>query len=102
MRDAVRQMCRKLDIVWSEAAYRSVECKTDPKSVIGVYLSKVDTLDNAGNSYDDTLRSEGTMWTWGDDKPRKDIEIMDCCRMRGNERGTSYPEVSAKCMGNRG
>ena len=76
MRDAVRQMCRKLDIVWSEAAYRSVECKTDPKSVIGVYLSKVDTLDNAGNSYDDTLRSEGTMWTWGDDKPRKDIEII--------------------------
>lgn len=64
-RRAVRQMCRKLDLFWDEAAFDSVEKRTTPRSLMMQYIAKLNTPTYAGKSYDDTLSKEGTLWTFG-------------------------------------
>lgn len=64
-RRAVRQMCRKLDLFWDEAAFDSVEKRTTPRSLMIQYIAKLNTPTYAGKSYDDTLSREGTLWTFG-------------------------------------
>lgn len=59
---AVRQMCRKLDIYWSEGSYELAEKTSATKSLMTSYLARVGTAKNAGKSYDDTLREEGVLW----------------------------------------
>lgn len=59
---AVRQMCRKLDLYWSETVYEVVERKNTPRSIMTQYISKLNTASYAGKSYDDTLSDEGTLW----------------------------------------
>lgn len=59
---AVRQMCRKLDLYWSEAIYKYAVSKNTDRTVFSSYLSRVNSISNAGKSYDDTLIEEGTLW----------------------------------------
>lgn len=59
---AVRQMCRKLDLYWSEKIYNSVVNKNTTNSLIFAYITRLTTNTYAGKSYDDTLSSEGTLW----------------------------------------
>lgn len=64
-KDAVRQVCRKLDLYWSESVYRQVEKKNTTRSMMTQYMSKVNSVTYAGKSYDDTLSEEGTLWNFG-------------------------------------
>lgn len=61
-RKSVRQMCRKLDIYWSQQVYETTEKKASQRSVMTSYLAKIAGLKYAGKGYDDTLREEGTIW----------------------------------------
>ena len=59
---AVRQMCRKLDLYWSDKVYESVEKQNSTKSMMTSYISKINAVKLASKSYDDTLREEGVLW----------------------------------------
>lgn len=63
-KDAVRQVCRKLDIYWSEKVFDVVEKKTATRTIMTSYLSKITSVSFAGKSYDDTLSEEGTLWNF--------------------------------------
>lgn len=59
---AVRQMCRKLDLYWSEKVYEAVEKQNSTRSMMTSYISKINAVKLASKSYDDTLREEGVLW----------------------------------------
>lgn len=59
---AVRQMCRKLDLVWAEQLFDNAEVKETPHTVFVAYLNKINAVNRAGQCYDDTLREEGVLW----------------------------------------
>lgn len=59
---AARQMCRKLDLYWSERVFEAVEKKSAGNSVMRSYIAKLNSLTHSGKSYDDTLSEEGTLW----------------------------------------
>lgn len=63
-RDAVRQVCRKLDLFWSSSVYDIVEKKATTRSVMLQYIIKINTTTYAGKSYDDTLALEGNLWSF--------------------------------------
>ncbi len=65
-KDAVRQMCRKLDLYWSESVFEIVSRKSTTRSMMTQYIQKINTVSYAGKSYDDTLSDEGTLWNFGD------------------------------------
>ena len=64
-KDAVRQMCRKLDLFWSEKIFDEVEKKNTPHTMMTQYLRKLTGSTYAGKCYDDTLSAEGTLWNFG-------------------------------------
>jgi len=64
-KDAVRQMCRKLDLYWSDKVYEVVERKNTTSTMMTSYIAKINTVSYSGKSYDDTLAEEGTLWNWG-------------------------------------
>lgn len=64
-RDAVRQMCRKLDLYWSDKVYDIVERKSTTSTMMTSYIAKINTVSYSGKSYDDTLSEEGSLWNWG-------------------------------------
>lgn len=77
-KDAVRQMCRKLDLYWNERVYEVVERKSTTHTMMTSYISKINTTTYSGKSYDDTLADEGTLWDWGKDiitEPTNDDEV---------------------------
>lgn len=61
---AVRQMCRKLDLYWSDSVYEVVARKSTTRSMMTQYIAKINTVTYVGKSYDDTLSSEGTLWNF--------------------------------------
>lgn len=61
---AVRQMCRKLDLYWSESAYQYSELKSGSKSMMTTYIARINGINFAGKSYDDTLIEEGSIWNF--------------------------------------
>lgn len=63
-KDAVRQMCRKLDLYWSESVYEIVSRKNTTHTMMISYIAKINTVTYAGKSYDDTLSEEGTLWNF--------------------------------------
>lgn len=66
-KDAVRQMCRKLDLYWSESVYEMVSRKSTTHSMMTQYIAKINTVSYAGKSYDDTLSESGTLWSFNED-----------------------------------
>lgn len=60
---AVRQMCRKLDLYWNEPAYQYSELKSGSKSMMTTYIARINGINFAGKSYDDTLIEEGSIWS---------------------------------------
>ena len=66
---AVRQMCRKLDLFWSETVYEIVSRKSTTRSMMTQYIAKINTVTYAGKSYDDTLSEDGTLWSFGVSEP---------------------------------
>ncbi len=63
-RDAVRQMCRKLDLYWSDSVFEVVSRKSTTRSMMTQYIAKINSTTYAGKSYDDTLSEEGTLWNF--------------------------------------
>lgn len=63
-KDAVRQVCRKLDIYWDEKSFEASDKVSSSRSTMTAYITRVNGVKLAGKSYDDTLREEGTMWDW--------------------------------------
>lgn len=63
-KDAVRQMCRKLDLYWSDKVYEAVAKKSTTRSMMTQYIAKINTSSYVGKSYDDTLSDEGTLWSF--------------------------------------
>lgn len=63
-RDAVRQVCRKLDLYWSGNVFDAAEKKATTKSIMHQYIIKINTATYAGKSYDDTLSAEGELWAF--------------------------------------
>ena len=61
-RDAVRQMCRKLDLYWSDQVYDYLEKKSAPRTIFSQYIQRLNGVYYAGKSYDDTLIEEGNLW----------------------------------------
>ena len=62
--EAVRQVCRKLDIYWSEKLFKDSERMSAARSVMRSYIAKTNTTKYVGKCYDDTLREEGVLWVW--------------------------------------
>lgn len=63
-KEAVRQMCRKLDLYWDEKVYGIVERKNTTRSMMTQYIAKINSITYAGKCYDDTLSKEGTLWSF--------------------------------------
>lgn len=61
---AARQVCRKLDLFWSDAVYDRLEKTASPASIMTQYMSRLCSTSLAGKSYDDTLAAEGTLWSF--------------------------------------
>ena len=60
----VRQICRKLDLYWSDRVYDMSMNKSPARTIMTMYITKLNTNTYAGKSYDDTLREEGTLWSF--------------------------------------
>lgn len=63
-KDATRQMCRKLDLYWSEKVFEQTMIKNTSRTVFSTYMTKINTIAYSGRSYDDTLIEEDSMWSW--------------------------------------
>lgn len=76
---AVRQMCRKLDLMWDERTYDTLIAKGTPRTIMGQYMSKLTTSTAfAGKSYDDTLAKEGTLWSFAKIKEKEpEIDVKE-------------------------
>jgi len=64
---AARQVCRCLDLYWSEKAFDSVRVRNTNRTIMSSYITKINNISYAGKSYDDTLIEEGNLWNWGTD-----------------------------------
>lgn len=62
--NAVRQMCRKLDLYWNTQLFEDVEKKNTTHSMMTAYIAKLNTGKYVGKCYDDTLSSEGVLWNF--------------------------------------
>lgn len=56
---ATKQICRKLDIYWNEPLFDTVAKKSAGRSLARAYISKTNSINLAGKSYDDTIREAG-------------------------------------------
>lgn len=65
MRMALRQVCRKLDLYWSDSIFDFVEKKNTSYSILQAYLQKLNTMTYIGKCYDDTLIEEDSLWSFG-------------------------------------
>lgn len=63
-RMAIRQLCRKMDLYWSDALYEQAARKTGTRTVFQNYIARLNNASYAGKSYDDTLREEKTLWAF--------------------------------------
>lgn len=75
-KDACRELCRKLDIYWSDTVYGYATKQSGYRSFFGAYLSKANVYKLAGMSYDDSLK-EGGLWNTGDPFLQADEESLN-------------------------
>ena len=61
-KEAVRQMCRKLDIYWNETLFNRVSMKATTRTMMTNYIQGTNNIAYAGKSYDDTLIAENRLW----------------------------------------
>lgn len=76
-RKAVRQMCRKLDLYYSDSIYNSVENKTTKHTIMTTYITRISNIKNAGKSFDDTLKDEEALWSFGNDSTDKEEVVIE-------------------------
>ncbi len=85
-KNAVRQVCRKLDLYWSENVYEVVSRKNTTRTMMTQYIAKINSITYAGKSYDDTLSEEGTLWEFTE---------KECCDNELNEVKPQDSEISS-------
>lgn len=67
-RDAVRQVCRKLDLYWDDNVYNKAEKDGDARTIMSAYITKINIYKNSAKSYDDTLEKENALWTFAEQR----------------------------------
>lgn len=85
---AARQMCRKLDLYWSENIYVYAHKKGTGRTPMSAYIGRANAGSNVGKSYDDTLIKEGTLWNFEDQG--KDVIASNNEKLK-TLRGSSSP-----------
>lgn len=88
-KDAVRQMCRKLDLYWSDKVYNVVERKNTTSTMMTSYIAKINTVSYSGKSYDDTLAEEGSLWNWSIKPASQELPSYE-----NDESNNSEPEIA--------
>lgn len=92
--DAVRQVCRKLDLYWNQAIFADVEKRNTTRTIMTSYMQKIAQIKYAGKSYDDTLREENALWVWpnffkyAEQKAKSEVEADS----QANEDDVDVPE----------
>lgn len=61
---AARQVCRKLDLYWTEKVFDKAMAKSGLRSVMTQYISTLTGNTFLGKSYDDTLMEENSLWSF--------------------------------------
>ena len=61
---AARQVCRRLDLYWSENVYNIASAKSATRSMMTSYIATANTRTTVGKDYDDTLREEKMLWSF--------------------------------------
>lgn len=74
-RQAVRQMCRKLDLYWNETLYERVSKKATTRTMMTSYIQATTNIAYAGKSYDDTLIAENRLWEKQTEEPEQPEEV---------------------------
>lgn len=94
-KDAVRQVCRKLDLYWSDNVYGIVERKNTTRSMMTSYIAKINTVTYAGKCYDDTLLEDGTLWNWVSDPDTDGVTRQQAPRVTddADEENADEPEI---------
>ena len=92
-KDAVRQMCRKLDLYWNNGVYEIVTRKSTTRTMMTQYISKINTVTYAGKSYDDTLFEEGTLWNFKLDDAGNNIKSIQNKRLVSDKAQEDIPEI---------
>ena len=91
-RDAVRQICRKLDLYWNPTILERVEKTAAARSVLAGYISSINGVKYAGMCYDDTLREENAFWNEiGANKITEEPEVED--KLEPDPEPESEPDV---------
>lgn len=57
-REAVKRLCRKLDLFWSDDIFTSLKEKTTSRNVAAQYISRLSNKKYIGRSYDDTIAAQ--------------------------------------------
>lgn len=83
--DAVRQVCRKLDLYWNEGVFGQVERKSTTRTMMTQYITKINSVTYAGKSYDDTLSEEGTLWWFKQNYLSEDVEESAAHNINDNQ-----------------
>jgi len=71
--DAVRQVCRRLDLYWSKNVFDAAERVSSARSIMTKYIAKTNSVTYAGRSYEDTLIEEGTLWDFEKNTTSQDL-----------------------------
>lgn len=93
-KDAVRQVCRKLDLYWSDKVYCVVERKNTNSTMMTSYIAKINTVSYSGKSYDDTLAEEGNLWNWDMQPVVQDTPVYDVGEARESESEVSEDVIA--------
>ena len=80
---SLRQLCRKLDLYWSESLYESCVAKSTSRTLVPVYIQKLGSAQTYINKcYDDTLLEENKLGKKADEDivkvakaPEEDVRI---------------------------
>lgn len=71
-RKAVRQMCRKFDLFWSDTIFDSIGRRPSTRTAFAQYLQKINTVTHVNKCYDNTLENEGMLWP--KDEPVEEVK----------------------------
>lgn len=73
---AMHQLCRKLDLYWNEDTFQQVRRKHSTNNLMMRYLQQLTLPTYQGKCYDDTLREDGTFWSFGAQEEPEEPELV--------------------------
>ena len=89
---AVRQMCRKLDLYWSEKVFEAADKQNTHRSIMTSYIGKINATKYSNMSYDDTLRKEKVFWVEPIDYSKITFEEEAAKSNQADEEDIDVPE----------